>query len=208
MYKNRRHAGQTLADHIRRLEPVNPAVLAIPRGGAVVGKHVALELDAPLDLVMAKKIGAPFNPEFAIAAVDLDGYVTFPPGEHSYTSEKYIQDKAKTVKNEIKQQLEFFRQGKAALDVAERDVVLIDDGLATGLTALAAIKYVRRLKPKRLILAVPVSPQETLGYLKKFVDDVICPYTPSPFYAVGEWYAEFGQVTGQTVREILSLFKS
>lgn len=208
MYKDRKQAGQRLGDHVMDLQLANPIVLAIPRGGVVVGKYVASKINASLDIVMAKKIGAPYNPEFAVAAVDLDGYVTFPPGEHSYASSEYIQEKAQRVKTEIKERLEFLRQGKQALDVAGKEVVLVDDGLATGLTALSAIKYVRRHRPKRLILAVPVSPEETLRYLGRFVDDTICPHTPSPFYAVGQWYARFDQVTDQAVREILSLFQT
>ncbi|HHY11292.1 MAG TPA: phosphoribosyltransferase [Firmicutes bacterium] len=208
MYKDRQAAGQGLSDCLKSLKLSGPLVLGIPRGGVVVGEQVALELKADLDIVIAKKIGAPFNPEFAVAAVDQDGYVTLSPGDRTYASPGYIEETARIVTQEIAERLAFFRQGRKAREVAGRDVVVVDDGLATGLTALAAIRYVRRLKPGKLVLAVPVSPEETLSAIDKFADEVVCPLKPSPFYAVGQWYDVFDQVTDEAVREILSTFQS
>lgn len=207
MYKDRQAAGQGLSDCLKSLKLSGPLVLGIPRGGVVVGEQVALELKADLDIVIAKKIGAPFNPEFAVAAVDQDGYVTF-SRDHAYASREYIEERARIVTQEIAERLAFFRQGRKAREVAGRDVVVVDDGLATGLTALAAIRYIRRLKPGKLVLAVPVSPEETLSAIDKFADEVVCPLKPSPFYAVGQWYDVFDQVTDEVVREILSMFQS
>lgn len=208
MFKDRQHAGQELARLLKPLELKRPLVLAIPRGGVVVGQQVAFELKADLDIVIAKKIGAPFNQEFAVAAVDQDDHVTLPPGGSMYASHDYIQSRAVEVSEKIAEQLADFRQGRKAMKIKGRDVVVVDDGLATGLTALAAVKYVRRLNPETLVLAVPVSPQETLHTLGEYVDQVVCPLTPFPFYAVGQWYAVFDQVTDETVRHILATARS
>jgi putative phosphoribosyl transferase len=204
MFKDRQHAGRELSRLLQPLKLQDPLVLAIPRGGVVVGQQVALDLKADLDLVMAKKIGAPFNPEFAIAAVDQDGHVTLPPGGDTYASPDYIQNRALHISKQITEQVADFRQGRKPILVEGRDVVVVDDGLATGLTALAAIKYVRRLKPRTLVLAVPVSPEETLDTLGRYTDGVVCVLKPFPFYAVGQWYDRFDQVTDETVRHILA----
>lgn len=208
MFRDRLHAGQELAELLKPLNLKHPLVLAIPRGGVVVGHQVALGLQADLDVVLAKKIGAPFNPEFAVAAVDQDGHVTFPPSAGTYASQEYIQDRALDVSKQIARQLDYFRQGRKPVEPKGRHVVVVDDGLATGLTALAAIKYVRRLKPSKLVLAVPVSPRETLDTLAQYVDQVVCVDTPAPFYAVGQWYARFDQVDDDTVRQILAQAQS
>ena len=205
MYRDRQHAGQELSKLLKPLELQDPLVLAIPRGGVVVGQQVAHELQAGLDVVMAKKIGAPFNPEFAVAAVDQDGHITFPPGGGVYAAHDYIENRAREISEQIAQQLAYFRQGRQPLAVEGRDVVVVDDGLATGLTALAALKYVRRLKPKSLTLAVPVSPEETIHTLSEHVDEV-GPLRPF-LYAVGQWYSDL-TVSDETVLDILAQAQS
>jgi putative phosphoribosyl transferase len=208
VYRDRQDAARSLSRHLIGLNLEKPVILAIPRGGVVVGQEVALQTGGDLDIVMAKKIGAPFNPEFAVGAVDVDGRVTFPPGEVRYVSEQYIHGQAAQLRREIAVRLKALRQGKPAKPVSGRNVFLVDDGLATGLTALAAINYVRTLKPSRLILAVPVAPQDTLDLLSGHVDHTVCPLVPDSFYAVGQWYHEFGQTSDQEVKEILSSFKA
>jgi putative phosphoribosyl transferase len=207
VYRDRQDAAKSLSRHLIGLNLEQPVILAIPRGGVVVGREVALQTGGDLDIVMAKKIGAPFNPEFAVGAVAVDGRVTFPPGEFRYVSEQYIHRQAAQLREEIAARLKALRQGKSAKPVKDRNVVLVDDGLATGLTALAAINYVRGLEPSRLILAVPVAPQDTLDLLSEHVDHLVCPLAPETFYAVGQWYHEFGQISDQEVKKILSSFK-
>ncbi len=207
VYRDRQDAGKSLFRHLISLNLEKPLILAIPRGGVLVGLEVALQTGGDLDIVMAKKIAAAFNPEFAAAAVDADGRVTFPPGKLRYVSKRYIHERAAQLRDEIAVRLKGLRQGKPAKQVRGRNVVVVDDGLATGLTALAAINYIRTFEPSRLILAVPVSPQDTLDLLSKHVDHLICPLVPETFYAVGQWYQEFAQASDQEVKDILSSFK-
>ncbi len=206
MYEDRRQAGEKLSKHLKSLNFDDPLVLAIPRGGVVVGKQIALELNADFDVVMTKKISSPMNPEYAIAAVDVDGYVTFSQDTHTGTQSEYIQKQSRIISEEISEKLASYRQNLKPVAIQNRDVVVVDDGLATGLTAFAAIKYLRRHKPGRLTLAIPVAPQETYNWLSRFVDRIVCPLIPFPFYAVGQWYERFDQVDDHTVTEILTTF--
>ncbi|MGI6633312.1 MAG: phosphoribosyltransferase [Bacillota bacterium] len=206
MFQDRVEAGRILASAIEGYDLTAPLVLAIPRGGLVVAREVATALNADLDVVMAKKIGAPFNPEFAVAASDPDGKVVFPPEPSSRVSRSYILEQSAEVARDIQRNLASLREGRPEKTVEGRSVIVVDDGLATGLTAKAAFQYVRRRNPLHLYLAVPVAPQDTIEAIRPFVDDVICPLRPPVFYAVGEWYVSFDQVTDQEAREILSQF--
>jgi predicted phosphoribosyltransferase len=208
MYNDRTEAGRALAAAAHGLEAVDPLVLAIPRGGVIVGRELADALHAELDVVMAKKIGAPFNPEFAVAAVDPDGKVLTSPGADWDSLRGYVMDQAKSKRRELQENLLRFRGGREEKPVAGRTVFLVDDGLATGLTAMAAIQYIRRKKPKCLILAVPVAPEDSLAGIRPLVDDMICPLRPRIFYAVGEWYISFEQVDDQDVIRTLEEFEA
>jgi predicted phosphoribosyltransferase len=199
MYIDRTEAGRALAVAALGFDAVRPLILGIPRGGVIVARELASALHADLDVVMAKKIGAPFNPEFAVAAVDPDGKVLTPPGTDWDSVRGYVMEQAKAKRRELHESLARFRAGRGEKPVAGRTVFLVDDGLATGLTAMAAIQYVRRKKPRDLILAVPVAPEDSLEAVRSLVDDVICPLRPRVFYAVGEWYISFEQVDDQDV---------
>ncbi|MGB4433112.1 MAG: phosphoribosyltransferase family protein [Bacillota bacterium] len=208
LYKDRKDAGRQLAKHLGFIELNDPLVLAIPRGGVIVGNEVASALGADLDVVMAKKVGAPFNPEFAIAAVDLDGNITVLSdwGLAMYTD--YIREEAQALQREIQAKLEYYRNGNPAKEVKGRDVIVVDDGLATGLTALAALKYVRGKEPDCIVLAVPVAPSNTLALLEEYADVLVCPFVPQEFYAVGQWYLEFDQTSDDEVRQIMAKYLS
>jgi putative phosphoribosyl transferase len=203
MYTDRSDAGRALASAASSTPAVDPLVLAIPRGGVVVAHELAVAMDADLDVVMAKKIGAPFNPEFAVAAVDPDGKVVTAPGTAWTVPRSYVMEQASLKRRELEESLARFRGGRKEKPVAGRTVFLVDDGLATGLTAMAAIQYVRRKGPREIVLAVPVAPEDTLEAVRPLVDDVICPLRPPVFYAVGEWYVSFEQVDDQDVGRIL-----
>lgn len=194
MYEDRTHAGRTLGALAAGFHAETPLVLAIPRGGVIVGRETALLLESPLDVVMAKKIGAPFNPEYAVAAVDPDGQVLTLDGDAWESLRSYIDRQAILRRRELQESLRRFRGGREEKPVSGRTVFLVDDGLATGLTAMAAIRYVRRKNPKELILAVPVAPEDSLAAIRPLVDAVICPLVPRIFHAVGEWYRAFDQV--------------
>lgn len=202
MYIDRTDAGRALAAAAVLCEATDPLVLAIPRGGVIVARVLAEALHADLDVVMAKKIGAPFNPEFAVAAVDPSGEI-LGEGEQWESLRGHIMEQAKQRRQELKDSLNLYRGGKKMKPVADRTVFLVDDGLATGLTVMAAATYVRRLRPKEIILAVPVAPAETLEALRPLVDDIICPLTPRVFHSVGEWYVAFEQVDDQDVVRVL-----
>ena len=206
MYKDRLHAGRVLGDAALEFEAEDPLVLAIPRGGVVVGREVAARIGAPLDVVMAKKIGAPFNPEFAIAAVDPDGEILFSPDVSWAGLREYVLEQAEGKRQELRENLMRFRSGRTEKPIKGRTVFLVDDGLATGLTAMAALRYIRRHDPKSIILAVPVAPQDSIQNVGAWADKVICPLKPRHFYAVGEWYDSFEQVDDQEVIDVLEEF--
>ncbi|HHY76658.1 MAG TPA: phosphoribosyltransferase [Firmicutes bacterium] len=208
MYRDRTEAGKVLAEAVKKLELDRPLVLGIPRGGVVVGREVALALGAPLDVVMAKKVGAPYNPEFAVAAVAPDGEVLFSPYMPAGIPGSYILDKAQEVRRTIEKTLSALRNQRPERPVRGMSAILVDDGLATGLTAKAALQYLRRKGPKELVLAVPVAPQDTIDLLEPLIDAVVCPLRPAVFHAVGEWYAAFEQVSDEEVRRILDEFAS
>ena len=196
-----------LAEKLRRLKEAwgtSLTVLAIPRGGVVTGEVIARNLGASLDLVVAKKVGDPLNPEYAIGAVMHDG--SFVPNQDvtssSYVSQQYIEDSVSALKKEIDRRLIKFR-GSRTYDLAGKTVVLVDDGVATGATMFAAIKWLKRQKLKTLIVAIPVAPRATIEKLRKIVDEVIVLHAPSIFGAVGAFYQDFSQVTDDQVIEIM-----
>lgn len=208
MYKDRTDAGRALAAAAVGFDAVDPLVLAIPRGGVIVAVSLAASLHAELDVVMAKKIGAPFNPEFAVAAVDPDGRVLTAEGPEWESLRGYIMEQSAGKRRELDRNLRRLRDGRKARPIEGRTVFIVDDGLATGLTAMAAVQYVRRKNPKNLVLAVPVAPAETLDALRPLVDDVICPLSPRVFSSVGEWYVSFEQVDDQDVVRALEEFEA
>jgi putative phosphoribosyl transferase len=208
VFEDRTEAGRVLAGVLKEYEMHSPLILAIPRGGVVVGREVALAIGADLDVLLAKKIGAPYNPEYAVAAVGPDGKVLFSPDGHPGISRSHILELAPQVRQAVERDLAAFRRHRPEKRIEGRSVVVVDDGLATGLTAMAALQYVRRRNPLSLFLAVPVAPQETIESLKPLVDDVICPLRPPVFYSVGEWYVSFDQVPDTEVKRILDRFES
>jgi predicted phosphoribosyltransferase len=208
MYIDRSDAGRALAAASALCDAPDPLVLAIPRGGVIVGRTLAEALHAEFDIVMAKKIGAPFNPEYAIAAVDPAGNVLTAEGSQWDSLRGYVMDQAQTRRRELLTSLKRFREGRPAKIIEGRTVFLVDDGLATGLTAMAAAKYVRKQGAKNIILAIPVAPPETLDAMRALVDEIICPVSPPVFHAVGEWYVAFEQVDDQDVIRVLKEYEA
>jgi predicted phosphoribosyltransferase len=183
------------------------AVLALPRGGVPVAAEVASFLRAPLDLILVRKIGAPMQPELAIGAV-VDGGAPVTVRnreliEDTGTSEREFQALCKRELAEIERRRAEYLGGRTPADPKGRIAIVIDDGIATGATMRAALQATRMRKPKKLILAVPVAPAETLESLRQEADEVICLETPKYFGAVGHFYEDFGQLTDDDVRDIL-----
>ena len=202
-YRDRQDAGQRLAGALRGFASKRPVVLALPRGGVPVAAKVAAALGAPLDLVFVRKIGLPGNPEVAVAAiVDGDDPKVARNDEALRLladPEAYLTAEATTKLAEIERRRALYLGGHARVDLAGRTVILIDDGIATGTTALAAIQAVRRKRPDRLVLAVPVAAASSLARLEAEVDEVVCLQTPTTFGGVGDYYDDFHQVSDEEV---------
>ena len=206
-FKDRVDAGQQLATAVVRLGLVDPVVLALPRGGVPVAAEVARALHAPLDLLIVRKIGAPGQPELAVAAMaegepptvvidERTSQVT--EGDHAY-----IKREVRTQRAEIERRCQAYRRGCARLDVAGKTVVVVDDGIATGTTVRAALKALHRMRPSRVVLAVPVASNDTIYELSKLVDDVVCLSQPGFFGSVGTYYSDFHQVGDDEVIALL-----
>lgn len=197
-----------LADELAAREYDNPVVLALPRGGVPVGAEVAKALDAPLDLVLVRKIGVPWQPELALAAV-VDGphpevVVNDDVWRAAHVSdEEFEKLKAREMK-EIDRRRRAYLADRERVAIEGATVIVVDDGIATGATVRAALKALRRGKPKKLVLAVPVAPPDTVAGLRREVDEVVCLQTPEPFYAIGLFYENFTQMSDQDVVAVLA----
>jgi predicted phosphoribosyltransferase len=194
-----------LADRLAVVLWKNPVVLAIPRGGVEVGGRIADRLAAPLDVILPRKIGAPMDPELAIGAVTEEGEAILDSriSQRYGVSAQYIQETTHREQAEIVRRTNLYREGRAPLSVDGRDVIVVDDGIATGATMKAAIISLRRKSPARLIVAVPVSSLEAMEMLTALVDLFITLEAPRYFLAVGQFYEDFGQTSDETVRLIL-----
>lgn len=205
-FSNRAEAGQLLAIELRDHHlPANVVVLALPRGGVPVGFEVAKALGVPLDVVIVRKLGVPWQPELAMGAIASGSFLTLDEeliGGLGLSQEEIDAVVAKE-SAEVARRENVYRRGRPALDLRGRTVVLVDDGLATGSTMLAAARYVRSLKPAKTLIAVPVASVQACRLLGKDADDCICLATPQPFAAVGQWYADFRQVSDAEVQRIL-----
>ena len=203
-FANRQQAGLALADRLLQLDLPRPVVvLALPRGGVPIGALVAKALNAPLDLLLVRKIGAPWQPELAVAALvdgdppdivdDLQIQAALGLGSD------YVRAQAAHELQEIARRRRLYLRGRKPVPVDGATVVVVDDGIATGTTVRAALQALRRRHPARLVLAIPVAPQDTLDRLRAEVDDIVCLATPSPFHAIGLHYDDFHQVDDDEV---------
>ncbi|MBI3109485.1 phosphoribosyltransferase [Candidatus Daviesbacteria bacterium] len=200
MFKDRQAAGKILAKRLRDTKA--DLVLGIPRGGVVVAKEVAKSLNLPLDVVVTRKIGAPTQPELALGAVDPDGEVVWDPALRDQFKIENLKLKIDDEMKEIKRREELYRQGKKQLDVKNKAVILVDDGMATGATTLSAVKYLKRHGVK-VILAVPVTSQEALEKVRNNCDEAVILHAPEYFQAVGQFYQEFESVSDEEVIQYL-----
>ena len=206
-YRDRSHAGQVLAgelfDYVGRGDVV---VLGLARGGVPVAAEVASRLKAPLDAFLVRKLGAPGNPELAMGAIATGGVRvlndTVVRGLH--VSWDAIEATAEREADELARREAVYREGRPPPDLAGKTVVLVDDGLATGSSMRVAIEAVRRQAPGRVVVAVPVGARPTCDELAALADEVVCPLTPSSFYAVGEWYDDFAAPSDEGIRKLLA----
>lgn len=213
LFKDRTEAAVLLAEKLEWLKEQGPhgslLVLAVPRGGVVTGDVIATSLGVNLDIIVAKKIGHPSNPELAIGAVMHDG--TFIPNETILNwldiPYEYITDSISILTKEIERRIMIFR-GSKEYDLAGKVVILVDDGVATGTTLFAAIMWLKRQKLRRLIIAIPVGPRDTIEKLRETVDQVIVLHSPTMFQAVGAFYEDFSQVSDDEVIEIMEKYRT
>ena len=205
-FRDRREAGRALAQDLAGLALERPVVVALPRGGVPVAFEVASALRAPLEVLAVRKLGAPKNPEYGIGAVAEDGTAVLDPhaaravGMSRAALERTVEREVV----ELARRVQDYRGGAPMGSLEGRTVIIVDDGLATGLTDLAAVRAVRKLRPRRIVLAVPVGAPDSVEMLAREVDDVVCPHAPRDFGGVGLWYEDFAQVSDEEVLDLLA----
>lgn len=204
--KDRKVAGRALAALlVDRYRNEDVFVLALPRGGVPVAAEVARTLDAPLDVLIIRKLGVPYQPELAMGAIASGGIRVLNPevirlaGIDHDTIEEVVSMETR----ELERRERLYRGDRARPALAHRCVIIVDDGVATGATVDAAVEAARRLGPARVVVAVPVAPPEAVELLEAHADEVVCPATPTPFFSIGQWYEDFRQVGDDEVRALL-----
>lgn len=208
VFRDRVDAGRRLAERLLAYRSQDPVVLALPRGGVPVGFEIAQALQAPLDLVLVRKIGSPWQPELAVGAI-ADGEhpcqaVNREIVEELGIGEDYVRKEAQRQLAEIERRRALYLAGRPPVALAGKTAIVVDDGIATGATLRAALKGLARLGPRAVIVAVPVAPAEALAAIAPAVDRVLCLATPRPFTAVGAHYDDFTQVEDDTVAALLA----
>ena len=221
LFADRKHAATLLSEKIKVLlnktlgDAVDSkqrqqqlVVLAIPRGGVITGDVIASALDAKLDVIVSRKIGAPYNPELAIGAVMHDG-AFFPNTDiirMLRIPQQYIDEQISIQTKEIERRLQLFREANKSdyYEIEDKTIILVDDGIATGATVFACINWLKEKTPRDLIIAVPVAPRDTVSKLRHQIDKVVVLYAPMLFGSVGAFYRDFSQVSDDKVVEIMS----
>lgn len=205
MFKDRIDAGIQLAHKLLPYKDKEVVVLAIPRGGLPIGVIVAKTLQAPLDVALSKKIGHPFNREYAIGAVSLENIIL---KDVSGVHKSYIAEETERIREKLKKRYQQYHQSRQPEDLKDKVVIIIDDGIATGNTIRVTAELVRAQKPKKVIVAIPVAPGSAIISLEgsSHIDQVICLQTPSDFMAVGQFYEVFDQVSDEEAIKLLKEF--
>jgi len=209
MYKNklkdRKEAGILLSEKLKKYQDSNTIVLAIPRGGVPVGYEIAQKLHLPLDIILSKKIGHPLNKEFAIGAMTMDATII---DEHPEVSKQYINDEIIRLKELLREKYQLYMDNREPLEIKGKNVIVVDDGIATGNTLLACISMLRKRKPAKIIVAAPVLPLDVLEIFERQTDEFIYLITANNFRSVGAFYDQFYQVGDDEVIQMLRITNS
>lgn len=204
--RDRKDAGEKLASRLSHYARDRPVVLALPRGGVPVGFEIARRLGVPLEVLIVRKIGAPGNPEYGLGALVEDGsrFVDERRVREEGFSPSDLEPTIARELDEIRRRAEAYRGGRPPVELAGQVVILVDDGMATGASVFAAVRAVRARRPRRLVVAVGVAPPDTVSRLAREADEVVVLIAPPVFFAVGEWYREFDQVSDDEVEDLLA----
>ena len=204
-FEDRRDAGRRLGARLGNLKAKRPVVVGLPRGGVPVAYEVAQALAAPLDVLVVRKLGCPWHPELGVGALGEGGIRLLNEAlvEATGVTESELEAVTRREGAELERRLRRYRGGREPLPVAGRTVIVVDDGLATGFTARAAIEVLRRRGAARVVLAVPVAPIDTRTELRAIADEFVCLYTPSDFWSIGQFYDDFSQTSDQEVARLL-----
>jgi predicted phosphoribosyltransferase len=197
-FKNRKGAATLLADRLAAYRGQHPVVLGVPRGAVPMARVIADALGGDLDVVLVRKLRAPGQPELAIGAVDESGTVL--KGRYfDIATEEYLREEVRTQLGILRKRREQYTRAQAAVDPAGRIVIVVDDGIATGSSMLSAIRSVRARKPKKVVVAIAVAPPSSIASIKAEADEVVCLYVPEDFFAVGQFFEDFSEVTDEMV---------
>ncbi len=203
--KDRIEAGLLLSDKLMKYQNSNTVILAIPRGGIPIGYEIAKKLNLPLDIILSKKIPHPLNKEFAIGAVSLDSMII---DEYLNIPNHYINDEIIRLRELLQEKYKLYRNNRKSLDIKGKNVIIVDDGIATGNTLLASIDMLRKKNPERIIVAVPVIPYDRVKIFQQKTDEFVYLIAPNNFRAVGQFYEQFNQVDDEEVIQILNKVNS
>jgi putative phosphoribosyl transferase len=203
IFKDRTDAGRQLAGALGRYRGDDAVVYALPRGGVVIGAEIAQALEIPLDIIVVRKVGHPFSPEYGIAAVAEDGHMVTNRAEVESIDKQWFDERVRAEQQEAHRRRQLYTQGRSPVSPAGKIAIIVDDGLATGLTMFAAIQEIRHSQPLKVVVAVPVAPPETIEKLKAVVDDVAILYVTPDFGAIGSFYLHFDQVADAEVVQLM-----
>lgn len=204
IFKDRNDAGKQLAHHLMDLKGSDSIVLAIPRGGVPIGHEIAKALNLPLEVILSKKIAYPDNEEYALGAVSTDAVVL---NEDINTNDAYIRKEAERLRKILRQKYSLFDSHLDEIDLTNKTIILVDDGIATGSTVMACIETLRKKDPKAIIVATPIVPADRVQMLENAADQFIYLYAPYYFSSVGSFYQTFDQVEDSQVKQILQSYR-
>lgn len=200
IFQDRFDAAMKLIPLLAKYKNEEGVVLAVPRGGVPIGYYIAMEYNFPLEILLTKKIGHPGSSELAIGAVSLENEVI---DDRHNVSDAYIEEQVQLIRKSLQDRYKKFMGDRKPMDLENKIVIIVDDGIATGNTILAAIKMIRAKRPKKIVVAVPVAPPRTAKVIEKEVDDFVCVSIPEAFFGVGQFYQDFSQVTDREVIQLL-----